>query len=219
MKKIKLIIWDLDETFWSGTLSEEKIQVIESNIALVKTLTDRGIMNSIASKNDFEMAKNKLQEIGIWDLFIFPSISWNPKGELVANIIDKCQLRPPNVLFLDDNHLNLEEVKFYNHDIHVALPEFISQIPAHQAFKGKDDTQHSRLKQYKLLEERNKEKVNFSNNVSFLQHSQIQLHLLRDLTPIKTRIHELINRTNQLNFTQNTIIRGRNRSVDKRRYF
>ena len=27
-KNIKLVIWDLDETFWKGTLSEEGIHII-----------------------------------------------------------------------------------------------------------------------------------------------------------------------------------------------
>lgn len=70
---------------------------------------------------------------------------------LVKNIIEEAQLRAPNVLFLDDNHLNIEEVEYYNKDIHVKLPDFIDNILEHSAFKGKDDSSHSRLKQYKVL--------------------------------------------------------------------
>src|ERR1700757_2447310 len=117
MEKIKLVIWDLDETFWKGTLSEEEIEPIEDNIQLVKELTDRGIINSIVSKNDFEQAKNKLIELGIWDYFCFPAIEWSPKGMLIQRVIEQCQLRDINVLYLDDNHLNLEEAKFYNPNI------------------------------------------------------------------------------------------------------
>lgn len=47
---IKLVIWDLDETFWEGTLSEEGISIIEDNLKLVKELSKRGIVNSICSK-------------------------------------------------------------------------------------------------------------------------------------------------------------------------
>ena len=52
--KIKLVIWDLDDTFWKGTLSEGPIVSIAENIQLVRDLTDRGIVNSICSKNDYE---------------------------------------------------------------------------------------------------------------------------------------------------------------------
>lgn len=41
-EKIKVIIWDLDETFWSGTISEETISIPEENIKLIKTLTSLG---------------------------------------------------------------------------------------------------------------------------------------------------------------------------------
>ena len=52
-EKIKLVIWDLDETFWKGTLSEEHVSIPEENRRLVLRMTDIGIVNSICSKNDF----------------------------------------------------------------------------------------------------------------------------------------------------------------------
>lgn len=30
--KIKLVIWDMDETFWKGTISEGEIQPVNENI-------------------------------------------------------------------------------------------------------------------------------------------------------------------------------------------
>ena len=50
LTKIKLVIWDLDETFWSGILSEEEPECIEKNVCLVKHLAERGIVSSICSK-------------------------------------------------------------------------------------------------------------------------------------------------------------------------
>ena len=68
---VKLIIWDLDETFWSGTLSEGGVRIPEENVQLIKDLTSCGIIQSICSKNDLEPAKTVLQESGIWDYFVF----------------------------------------------------------------------------------------------------------------------------------------------------
>ena len=99
MDKIKLVIWDLDETFWEGTLSETTIKKIDWNINFVKKLTENGIVNSICSKNDFNEAKRCLLDLMIWDYFIFPEIQWSSKGQLVKSIIEKCQLRDNNVLF------------------------------------------------------------------------------------------------------------------------
>ena len=223
MEKIKLVIWDLDETFWKGTLSEEGIEPKEENIKLIKVLVDRGIMNSIASKNNFDEAKRKLKELEIWDYFIFPRIDWLPKGQLVKNIIEEAQLRPQNVLFLDDNHLNLEEVEFYNKGIYVRSPEFISKILKHEAFKGKDDRSHSRLSQYRILEKKSEKSKLFSNNNEFLEFSEIKIRFSSIEENDIQRIHELIERTNQLNFTKkrdsieelNQLLNDKNISANK----
>lgn len=42
-EKIKLVIWDLDETFWKGTFSEGPVDVPQGNVSLLKNLTDRGL--------------------------------------------------------------------------------------------------------------------------------------------------------------------------------
>ncbi len=63
--KVKLVIWDLDETFWKGTLAEEGITPIARNGEIVRELSRRGIINSISSKNDPEQAKARLVELGV----------------------------------------------------------------------------------------------------------------------------------------------------------
>jgi len=100
---IRLIIWDLDETFWKGTLTEGGIEYITDNQSIVIELAQRGIMNSICSKNDFNSVQNLLKNHSIWDHFIFPSINWESKGHRVAAIVEATQLRAPTVLFIDDN--------------------------------------------------------------------------------------------------------------------
>ena len=204
MEKIKLVIWDLYNTFWNGTLSEEGIEMVENNVKLVKDLTNRGIINSIASKNDFQKAKEKLTEHGIWEYFVFPAIEWIPKGVAIKNIIEQCQLRNVNVLFLDDNHLNLEEARYYNPNLNFEFPDFIERIPEHQAFKGKDDPENSRLKQYKILEKKAIAKNEFNSDIEFLESSNIQVEFLKgDLCKSNIeRIVELLERTNQLNYTK-----------------
>ena len=51
--EVKMVIWDLDETFWNGTLAESGIEFIQSNAAIVRTLAARGIISSIVSKKSF----------------------------------------------------------------------------------------------------------------------------------------------------------------------
>ena len=51
--KIKVVIWDLDDTLWKGTLAEgDDVQLLENRVAIIKELNKRGIVNAICSKND-----------------------------------------------------------------------------------------------------------------------------------------------------------------------
>ncbi|MGN0613645.1 MAG: HAD-IIIC family phosphatase, partial [Porcipelethomonas sp.] len=203
--QIKLIIWDLDETFWKGTLSDGEVSEIPDNTALVKSLTDRGIINSICSKNDFEKVKNKLVEMNIWDYFVFPSIDWTNKGERVKNIISDMNLRPVNCLFVDDNVNNLEEAKFVLPELQTATPEQLALLKDSDDLKGKDDLEHSRLKQYKILETQTAARRESGSNEEFLWASNIHVRLVEDCSDQLVRIYEMIHRNNQLNYTKDRI--------------
>ncbi len=205
METIKLLIWDLDETFWKGTLSDGEITPVPENIELVKHLTDRGIVNSICSKNDYEKTKAKLEELGVWEYFVFPSIDWTPKGQRIKNIISDMNLRPVNCLFIDDNVNNLEEAKFAADNINVTLPENLPELVKDPAFEGKDDSEHSRLKQYKILEEKAAARAQSGSNEEFLYQSEIHVELIEDCSDKLMRIYEMIHRNNQLNFTKDRI--------------
>lgn len=72
IKKIKLVIWDLDETLWMGTIDNgDNVIIPEINFKFIKDFTDRGIINSICSKNDFNNAKEFLVKEGLFDFFCF----------------------------------------------------------------------------------------------------------------------------------------------------
>ncbi|MFG1383865.1 HAD-IIIC family phosphatase [Xanthobacter versatilis] len=201
---IKLVIWDLDETFWEGTLSEGQVRLIDNNINMVKTLTDRGIVSSISSKNDFDNVRELLTHEGLWDYFVFPQISWDPKGGSVASIIEQANLRPDNVLFIDDNSLNIEEIRFRFPTIMAGYPQdVLPHLLDVEATKGKDDRSHSRLKQYKQLENKvTDQKQTALSNDEFLRQCDIKLRFEYDVESHLPRVIELINRSNQLNYTK-----------------
>lgn len=150
--KVKCVIWDLDDTIWDGSLVERDNVVLRENIAdLIKRLDQNGIINSICSKNNYHEAKAILEKTGIWEYFVFSVIDFVPKGQSVKGIIDNLQLRPDNVLFVDDNIGNRNEVQYYCNNIMTADAndkDFIENMEhlVRQA-EGK-----SRLEQYKILE-------------------------------------------------------------------
>lgn len=208
---VKLVIWDLDETFWHGTLSEGGITPVKAHVDMLRELVDRGIMCSICSKNDFETAKAKLVELGIWELFVFPHIDWSPKGAAVRSIIERMGLRPQNTVFLDDNHLNLEEVKFFCPEIACVdasgttdgTGDDLGAMLALKPLAGKNDRKHSRLQQYKVMETKETEQQQGGlSNEEFLRQSEIKVRVVTDIDDKMDRVLELLNRTNQLNFTK-----------------
>ncbi len=200
---VRLVIWDLDETFWQGTLTEGSIQQVAANIQILKTLAERGIVSSICSKNDFERVKAVLEAEGLWDYFILPSIDWTPKGQRIQHLIEDAQLRPGSVLFIDDNPQNLHEARRLTPDLQIAGPEIIAHLLEDPRLKGKDDRGLTRLDQYKLLERRQRD-ANAAgvDKADFLRSSGIRVEIVHDIEAHIDRAVELINRTNQLNFTK-----------------
>lgn len=201
--KIKLIIWDLDETIWQGTLSDnENIYLNNEFISFINDSLDRGIVHSVCSKNDFNVTKKKMIETGLWELFVFPSINWSPKGDRIKQIIEKMNLRAENVLFVDDNISNLHEAQYFCSTIQICTPEELKQSIDLILIKGTIDTKRPRLLQYRLLEEKERLKDNFSSNEEFLLSCNIQVTIHNDCMAHLDRIHDLIMRSNQLNYTK-----------------
>lgn len=203
--QIKLVVWDLDDTFWNGTLSEGGGYAVTENIDSLRTLVDRGIMNAISSKNDYNKAKRRLVELGVWDMFVFPCINWNPKGPQIADIIRRCRLRPENVLFVDDNVRNLEEAISHVPGLQTATPEILPRLLSLPSAAGHPDPRHARLSSFKLLERKDEARKLFSSNDEFLRNSKINVSICEDCRCHADRILELIKRTNQLNFTKKRI--------------
>lgn len=201
---IKLIIWDLDGIIWSESLAESSLPgLINQNVIdFIKNSESNGIIHSISSKNEFIKAQKELEKLNIWNYFVFPKIDYNPKGPSVKNIIKECNLREENVLFVDDNYINLNEVKFYCPEVNVTNnTDFIKTF---RIIFGK-----SRTYQYKILENKNKEKFNKSN-IDFLKESNINIAFYKCIglsTGLEyyERVKELVNRSNQLNFTKSRI--------------
>ena len=80
--QIKLVIWDLDETLWQGTLAEGDTPMLFPRRAeIIRLLNQRGVVNAICSKNDPAQARATLEGMGLWEEFVFPHIAFSPKGD------------------------------------------------------------------------------------------------------------------------------------------
>lgn len=202
--KIKLVIWDLDDTFWAGTLSEGGVVGCD-NVELVKKLSYDGVINTVCSKNDYEKAEEELIKLGINDFFVFKSIDWTPKGPRIRKLIKDMGLRPANVLFIDDNIVNLNEAKHYSEDLMIAEPDVIENLKAVFGGNKPKDPELKRLNQYKVMQAKQESRSEYDDNLSFLYSTQTQVTISYDCETEIQRIFELIHRTNQLNFTKERI--------------
>jgi FkbH-like protein len=203
LEKIRLVIWDLDEVFWGGTLTEGGIVWREENAKMVRTLAARGIISSICSKNDPEDVFRVLEEHAMRDHFVFPSISWEAKGPRLAALIANVQLRAPSVLFIDDNPLNRAEASAFVPGLQVRDEFCLSRLLDDPLLRGKPDPDCARLEQYRLLERRHTDLSGAQGDTTaFLRASAITVAIEHDIEAHIDRAVELVNRTNQLNFTK-----------------
>ena len=160
-------------------------------------------MNSICSKNNFSTVRTLLEEKGIFEYFIFPDVSWQPKGPRLAQLIEDVQLRPQSVLFIDDNHLNRAEAAAMAPGLQVESEPFLSRLLADPRFVGKNDAELSRLQQYKQLESKKADQKRArGDNVAFLRSCEVRVFIDYDVETHIDRAIELVNRTNQLNYTK-----------------
>lgn len=211
--KPKLVIWDLDDTLWQGTLADGDEPVLNERRAdVVRALNRHGIVSAICSKNDHATVQAKLAAFGLWNEFVFPRIAFVPKGAVVKRMIADMQLRPANVLFIDDNPHNLREVA----DAVPGITVVDATSPGCDVLLARlvDDHAHvakSRVADYRVLEAKLSEREeNALSDEDFLRRSGIQATFAHrmDNLDFADRIEELINRSNQLNYTASRIRPG-----------
>ena len=108
---IKCVVWDLDNTVWDGILLEDASVRLKPRIHHVLDMLDRrGILHSIASRNDRELAMTKLREFGIADYFLYPQIRWDAKSASLSAIQESLNIGYDTMLFLDDQPFERDEV-------------------------------------------------------------------------------------------------------------
>lgn len=201
-KKVKCVIWDLDNTLWKGVLIEsERVEPRQEFVDLIRSLDRRGIVNSIASKNDESQAMARLEELGIADLFVFKKINWNPKSQNILNTVREMNINPDTVVFVDDNPFEREEVQSQAPTVVCIDPADILEYASGERFDVPVSEESSKRREtYKMLEALKREQQAWTGNIDdFLITCQIKLSLSTPTAQNIDRCYELLQRTNQLN--------------------
>jgi FkbH-like protein len=217
-KKIKCVVWDLDHTMWHGVLVEdgaEELRLKPGIREIIQGLDSRGILQSIASKNNAEEALGVIKKFELDQYFLYPQISWNPKSTALRAIAKQLNIGLDTFLFIDDSQFEREEVKTALPEVRTLAAEEYSSLLSREEFQvpiTEDSKQRRTL--YQVEMDRQTLAQNFSHDyLAFLRNCEIELRLSPMTEENLERVHELTQRTNQMNFSGNRYDRNVLRSL------
>jgi FkbH-like protein len=207
-KKVKCVVWDLDNTLWDGVLVEdgaERLRLKTGITDLIQTLDQRGILQSIASKNNSEDALQVIRKFQLEQYFLCPQISWGPKSQGIKAIAQQLNIGLDSILFVDDSAFELGEVTAVCPEVRVLNAEHYRTLPDRSDCQVPVTAEsQERRKLYQVEANRQTVAQSFSNDyMAFLRHCQIQLTVRPMTEENLERVHELTQRTNQMNFSGN----------------
>lgn len=109
---VKVVVWDLDDTLWEGTLLEgDDVRLWPGVEEALAELDRRGVLQSIASRNEREAALAALRRLGVEEYFLYPQIHWGAKSGSIQAIAEALNLGIDAFAFIDDQPFEREEVR------------------------------------------------------------------------------------------------------------
>lgn len=206
--QIKCLVWDLDNTLWKGTLIEDKEVFLDPiAVELIKTLDERGILQSIASKNDADLAMRKLSEFGLEEYFLYPQIHWEAKSGSIQTIAKEINIGIDSIAFIDDQAFEREEVNFHHPEVMTIDTALIASVADMPELIPRFITDDSRIRRHMYQSDIKRKEVEESYSGAqdeFLATLDMELSITLAKTEDLRRAEELTQRTNQLNTTAYT---------------
>lgn len=207
-EKVKCVVWDLDNTLWDGTLIETddpNMLSLKSGIReLIEELDHRGIIQSIASKNDYAAAMAVLEHLGIAEYFLYPQIHWNPKSDSVDQIAKRLNIGIDALAFIDDTAFEREQVRSVWQQVRTYDTNEVGELLNRPEFEVPVTLEsRNRRAMYRAEEQRNALMgAEHTDIADFIRKCNLKVHLFVPTTEDeKLRCYELTVRTNQLNMS------------------
>ena len=202
----KVLVWDLDETFWTGTLAEDGPAGViprPEAVEALKALDGRGVLHSIASKNDEAEALAALRRFGLDDYFLHPQVGWGPKSASVAAIAAALDLGVDSFVFIDDQPFERAEVAAAHPSVRTLAHTDVARLAMNPWFDHPATPEAARRRSLYQAEAARGQAAQAAGGdyLAFLRASKLVLDVRRLDEADVVRVHELSQRTNQLNFT------------------
>jgi FkbH-like protein len=207
-RTLKCVVWDLDNTLWNGVLVEDgldKLRLRPGVAEVIRELDQRGILQSVASKNNLEEAVAALRRFQLDTYFLYPQISWGPKSEAIKAVAKSLNIGIDSLLFIDDSEFELQEVRAACHGVKVLNARDYLRLPEMDEFRVPVTAESaSRRQMYQVERDRQASATRFGDDyLAFLRSCDIKLRITRLGAENIERVYELTQRTNQMNFSGN----------------
>jgi FkbH-like protein len=218
----KVIVSDLDFTFWHGVLGEVGPKGIQFGPngsgyihfiyqTFLKKLKDSGVILCVSSKNDEDLVQLAFSENNFvvgYDDFVAIQASYKPKSTEILGLSQALNIGLSDFVFIDDNPVEIESVK-------IALPSVTCiQFPKEgNQFSIMLDQLHSEF-QVSSISDEDKNRSNLYRTMkassvdasykkadidTFLQSLEMEVELSYRSVKDNERAVQLINKTNQFN--------------------
>ena len=228
----KVIVTDLDFTFWHGVLGEVGSTGVECGPqgsgymhfiyqSYLKKLKNTGVLLCISSKNDLDLVEVAFRDndfVVTFDEFLSVHASYGTKSSVIEKLSNEINIGLSDFVFIDDNPIEIEEVK-------VTLPNVTSiQFPKdtsglselfdqlHTLFPIYEFTNED-VNRTALYQKMRRSSVSSSNKAGditeFLESLCMEINISERTVDNYERAIQLINKTNQFNSN------GVRRSVDE----
>ena len=201
----KLLIWDLDETLWDGTLLEgDDVRLRPGVTEILAELDRRGVLHSIASRNDPEAAREALERLGVADYFLYPQIHWGAKSESIRAIAEAVNLGIDALAFIDDQEYECEEVCHTHPGMLVFRASELDTLLDRPELTPRFITDESRLRRAMYQAEAKRKEIEVRHDgpqEAFLESLGMRFRIAPAARVDLQRAEELTVRTNQLNAT------------------
>ncbi len=218
----KGLITDLDDTLWQGILGDDGVDGISWDLdhhsqlhaiyqQLLNALAKAGVLVAVASNNDPSLVREAFQRTNLVldPQQVYPvEASRGPKSESIGRILQAWNIASDSVAFVDDNALELAEVKAAYPEIEcISFPkqEPTAILDFFQLLRDRFGKRHiyeeDRGRVASLRQSQDFHRTGgVSTSLDGILHSAAgQLNLIYYKTPVDRRALELVNKTNQFN--------------------
>jgi FkbH-like protein len=210
----KCVVWDLDNTMWDGILVEDgpdRLRLKPNVVNILKELDNRGILLSIATKNNPEEAMDVLKRFGVAEYFLCPQVSWSPKGNSLRRIAKTLNIGLDSFIFVDDSPFERAQVQAVCPEVTVMdARDYKSLLDRKECQVPVTEESRKRRQLYREQEVRQSVQETFGDDYfAFLRECHLELTIRPMTDQNLQRVHELTQRTNQMNFSGNRYERHR----------